>query len=301
MRTWSRLRASVRLSNLLRLEMRVLTKGLTVSCGLALLLALATGGCAKSPAAPDSPPPATGPGNVPPPPPPIPQLLFTKFLAFGDSITEGKDPDTDMVLPYANSYPGLLQAMMTSRYSLQTVGVINEGCGGEEASETGDELCIDDGLTLPMGGEERLPAVLRADSPQVLLLQEGINDLSDQGLGGIGALVDALTNMVMEARGNGVQHVFLATLLPARDGARATNTELIPSMNDDIRLVAGNTGATLVDLYAAFGGTADPAYIGNDGLHPTELGYQLIAQTFLNAIEATVEAPPTASPSSTAP
>ncbi len=142
---------------------------------------------------------------------------------------------------------------------------------------------------------------LRVDSPQVLLLQEGINDLSDQGLGGIGALVDALTNMVMEARGNGVQHVFLATLLPARDGARATNTELIPSMNDDIKLVAGNTGATLVDLYAAFGGTADPAYIGNDGLHPTALGYQLIAQTFLNAIEATVEAPPTAALTSNAP
>jgi lysophospholipase L1-like esterase len=51
-----------------------------------------------------------------------------------------------------------------------------------------------------------------------------------------------------------------------------------------------------VDLHAAFGGTATTELIGPDGLHPTEAGYQKIADTFFAAIKSTLEvvpAPPT--------
>ena len=44
----------------------------------------------------------------------------------------------------------------------------------------------------------------------------------------------------------------------------------------------------LVDLYAAFLPHAE-AWTGVDGLHPTEAGYALIAETFFAAIRADLE------------
>ena len=52
--------------------------------------------------------------------------------------------------------------------------------------------------------------------------------------------------------------------------------------------MAASSGATLVDLYQAFGGSADP-YIGQDGLHPNAFGYQKIAETFFAAIQSKYE------------
>ena len=47
-------------------------------------------------------------------------------------------------------------------------------------------------------------------------------------------------------------------------------------------------GATLVDVYQAFGGSADP-YIGQDGLHPNSSGYQTMAETFFKTIQSKFE------------
>jgi lysophospholipase L1-like esterase len=63
---------------------------------------------------------------------------------------------------------------------------------------------------------------------------------------------------------------------------------LLPEANAQIRLLADAERATLVDLFAAFGGTPDP-YIGTDGLHPTDAGYERIAQIFFDTIRATLE------------
>jgi lysophospholipase L1-like esterase len=52
--------------------------------------------------------------------------------------------------------------------------------------------------------------------------------------------------------------------------------------------VATGENAVFVDLYQALLGNVT-AYIGPDGLHPTEIGYQKIAETFLNAIQSTLE------------
>jgi hypothetical protein len=51
--------------------------------------------------------------------------------------------------------------------------------------------------------------------------------------------------------------------------------------------------ATLVDLYAAFPAGGKP-YIGGDGLHPTEQGFTLMAQTFAKIIQEKFEAKATA-------
>jgi hypothetical protein len=55
--------------------------------------------------------------------------------------------------------------------------------------------------------------------------------------------------------------------------------------------VALQTGATLVDVYAAIGNPPPTALLGADGLHPTEAGYVRIAETFFERIRATQETP----------
>ena len=141
------------------------------------------------------------------------------------------------------------------------------------------------------GGVVRLPAVLDTVHPEVLLLEEGINDLSGGSSAAIPPLIDALRSMIHEAGGRGVR-VFLATLLPERaGGSRAGALPAIPEANNQIRLLASGEHVTLVDLYEGFGGNPDP-YIDIDGLHPNELGYQKIAQLFFDAIRTSLELKP---------
>jgi lysophospholipase L1-like esterase len=78
-------------------------------------------------------------------------------------------------------------------------------------------------------------------------------------------------------------------LLPQRVNAcRAYAPSLIAPTNDLIRSLALTEGATLVDLYQAFTGMEN-TLLGIDGLHPTEAGYDKMAQTFFDAIRPKLE------------
>jgi lysophospholipase L1-like esterase len=58
---------------------------------------------------------------------------------------------------------------------------------------------------------------------------------------------------------------------------------IVPFNNELRRLTAGMQNVHVVDLYTAFG--TNRSLMGADGLHPTEAGYELMAQTFVQAIE----------------
>ena len=233
-----------------------------------------------------------------PPPASTPLLSATRFTSYGDSITEGK-VTAGSVKPYAvdpcvepssyrsTAYPALLQGKLTQRYpaQAQAITVRNHGCGGEKAADA--------------WASGRFVNTLTADSPQVLLLFEGANDLRGTDTATIASAVDALKSMVQEARRRGVT-VFLATLLPQRtvscgcgDPYRATGPALVPPANDRIRALAASEGAILVDLYQALGGVPGP-YIDTDGLHPTLQGHELIASTFFGTITSRLEISSTA-------
>lgn len=210
----------------------------------------------------------------PPPPPPTPRLSVGRFVAFGDSITEGQ---ISLIPSPPQSYPFKLQNLLTARYTDQvsTIRVLDEGIGGELVSN----------------GIRRLPGVLNADAPEVVLLMEGVNDLNSGGASKIPEIGDTLASMVRMARGRGAQ-VFVATLLPQRAGAqRAFAVGSIEPMNTRIRQMAAAEGAILVDLYQGFGGSPDP-WVGSDGLHPTEAGMGRIAELFFNAIRERLETTP---------
>ena len=205
------------------------------------------------------------------------RISATSYVAFGDSITEGKlgpagfTPDPR----FPNSYAGFLYNLLVQRYTGQTFDMYDDGFGGEKVQP--------DGVL-------RLPGVLNSRSPQVLLLQEGANDLKN-GASAIPGVVGGLRTMIQEARRRGIV-VFLGTLLPQRKGgSNAGDPALIPLANDQIRSLAASEGAILADLYEAFGGSPDP-WIDNDGLHATPAGYQKIAGTFFTAIQSRLEVAP---------
>lgn len=218
--------------------------------------------------------------------PPIPRLSRTRFLAFGDSMTSGEvsqatlarlgdgAPNYRLIVIPAASYPTQLLTRLRARYTAQTAAldVINAGKPGEWAED----------------GAVRLPGVLSVSRPEVVLLLEGLNELSALGPSGVQRATLAIDAMAKEVRNRGLR-LFLATLPPTRStGPRALPASLIQSLNSQIRATATGEGAVLVDLHGALL-TDVTRFIGPDGAHPTEAGYQKIADTFLSAIRADLE------------
>jgi lysophospholipase L1-like esterase len=216
----------------------------------------------------------------------IPDLQRTRFLAFGDSITRGElqtNPSL-MAIDDDRAYPTVLERLLSERYLRQTIVVVNRGVAGESAVE----------------GNARIGGVLTTERPDVLLLLEGVIDMGD-GLPQIPGLINTLRSDIATARAQGVGVIFLGTLLPQKPplpGFPPFNTPAMPfidAANIQIRALAASEGVVLVDANAAMAPQVT-VLIGGDGLHPTEQGYKVLAQTFFDAIKARLEVLPGAMP-----
>jgi lysophospholipase L1-like esterase len=224
---------------------------------------------------PTTPTPPTTPQPPPEPPPPPPTLKYTKFVGFGDSLTEGvisPAPSLLIRLDSPSAYPAILQGLLAARYTSQTPTVLNRGKAGETAND----------------GLPRFLDVLRQDTPQVAIVLEGFNDLSALGNKGITSAVGAVESMVRQARSRGVI-VLLATLPPERPGAAKTlSTSIYNEFNRQIRSTAQDEGAQLIDLSSEL----SVASIGVDGVHLTESGYQEMANVYFRHIQSLFEQAP---------
>lgn len=207
-----------------------------------------------------------------------PQLAVTKFMAFGDSITHGTKSDPAPFLafpvpPPVYSYPSQLQPILASRYVGQALVVSNEGWPGE---------FIDTGL-------KRLPGAFTDNGPEVVLLLEGANDLLNSPSSATTQYIAGkLRDMVRVCRTRTTaDRVLLANFPPQFIGSppnRGAGWAFVPELNGRIASVAASEGATLVDLYTPMNADVK-RYIGQDGLHPTEAGFTLMAQTFAAVIQ----------------
>ena len=249
-------------------------------------VALAAASCGDSTPAPTPtplPPVTPTPPPVPPAPPPpaAPTLGITRILAFGDSMTEGTVSTPLATWAFrldaglSRSYPFKLQTLAAGRYTAQTVQVFNAGWAGKRAQED----------------RGRFSGVVGDAKPQLVLLLEGANDLNAPFEAGEGindrirATVSALEDMVKDAGFRGIP-VMLGTLPPQRPGApKAGAATFLTRFNDALRVMAAAKGAQIVDIYGQF----PLSEIGQDGLHPTEAGYQRIADIWLAAIKARFE------------
>jgi lysophospholipase L1-like esterase len=212
----------------------------------------------------------------------IPRIEKTRFFAFGDSLTEGKVSlmGTDPTTPF--NYEDIVRMKLSARYELQTITLVKDPASGEI---TGD-------------GKWRFQPAFDQAKPEAVMLLEGTNDLiGAQDPSTITSAVDALRQMIVYGRGRGAK-TFIATLPPMngqlfnlRDAAAA-----VPVLNARIRTMAIAESAVVVDLEK----TIPLSLIGADGKHPTPQGYQKIADTFYDAITATLEVKQSALPQTAA-
>jgi lysophospholipase L1-like esterase len=168
------------------------------------------------------------------------------------------------------SYPFKLQQLMAARYATQAFVMENEGKSNETAAE----------------GVTRLPAVLKANNPDVVILLHGVNDVTFLGQSGVSRVAGYLDTMAKEARFAGAR-VILCTLPPQRAGGfRAGDPAVIANYNQWVRDIARGEGAFVADFARELG---DLNLIGIDGVHPTEAGYARMAQILLDVIRSQFE------------
>ena len=229
-----------------------------------------------------------------------PRLSVIKFLAFGDSITKGEDGSAGLsasssrfhpsvLLPNAQTYPGVLQQDLVERYTAQMPTVFNGGCQGEGL--TGDDSPC--GFSRALG---RFTSFTSTGLFPAVLIMEGTNDLYGQkDASNVGPALNGLRQMIGDAKSRGMR-VYLATIPPINplgSRGRTFGSQLVPQINDGIRGLASSTGATLVDVNQVFGDSF--ALLGPDGLHPSAAGYVKIADAFFQAIKSTLETTETTS------
>jgi lysophospholipase L1-like esterase len=216
----------------------------------------------------------------------VPRLARTRFLAFGDSITagevtvpvstlsEGGGRSRLQIQVLSAAYPTVLADLLRGECPLQSseIVVVNAGKGAEPMA-----------IAVP-----RFLDTVDEQAPEVLLLLGGYNDLLMFGGDGVERAAAAMQTMAIEAKARG-ERVFIATLTPNRPNRQRTiSTSLLLALNDRLRSIAAAERLVLVDLYPALLTSVD-TYIGIDGLHPTEIGYRRIAETFFAAVVSDLE------------
>lgn len=210
--------------------------------------------------------------------PPIaynPLLKENQYTAFGDSITYGYldyHPAPEL------GYIPRLDEIMEQHFG--ETEIINEGWPGE----------------VTPNGLARFDDVLAAHSSQFLLLKEGTNDIIFHEISTDTSEFD-IREMVRKAKNYGVL-IIVATIIPRNDWrwGKEYYKERIYELNRRIRNITESAEVPLVDFFNIFfnypkedGGWL--SLLSSDSVHPSEKGYQLMAERWFEEIE-TLPFPP---------
>jgi len=195
---------------------------------------------------------------------------FQKIIAFGDSITAGR-PYSDLIGAGRQGYGGyepVLEQLLNDS-DIKSY-VYNWGWGGETTDR----------------GVNRIDAVLESQESDYVLIMEGTNDqwygVSSQTTAfNLGIMIDkCLESGEIPLLGN---------LTPAD---RDENSQIPKYYNPDIGAVAQQKNIMLVDHYSevvdSWDELKDPA---NGGVHPNYEGYEVLAQTWHDALVKLIRPP----------
>lgn len=197
-------------------------------------------------------------------------IPFRKILCFGDSITYGVTlqalslpPGAQADLALVEGYVPKLWRLLESKYG-SGFELVNAGIPGERTIE----------------GVERIRYELRTHEPDVVLLLEGIVDINNSAPR-FPVVRENLVEMMTLVQREG-RHVIIGTYpLLNPDGFRTSGVQFVPRLNDVIRQEANRLSVPIADHEEANGLNGQ----GPDGLHPNNIGYETIANTWLAAIE----------------
>ena len=213
----------------------------------ALLILLAFAGVACGPAPRATTTPAAGP--APPVAAPREEIVV---LVLGDSLAAGQG------LPAGQAFPALVEDGFSGEGL--AVRVVNAGVSGDTTA----------------GGLRRIDWVLKANSPDVVVVELGAND----GLRGL-SLADTESNLrslIESSRSAGADVLLTGMLMPPNYGPDYADgfAAMFPR-------VAEETGAALLPFLLE-GVAANPALNLPDGIHPNAEGHRIMAANLAEAL-----------------
>ena len=198
-----------------------------------------------------------------------PLLQENKYIGFGDSITYGyinHEPFPE------KGYIPRLKDMLNSNFG--ATEVLNEGFQGE----------------ITQNGLSRIEAVIENDSAQYLLLMEGTNDVVFMEIS-MDTTAFNLREMIKKCIEYGV-FPSIATILPRKDWVWYFDffRKRIFYLNDRIKEIANEFSIPLTDQFTAFlnypeGEGGWKSLLSEDGKHPNEKGYQVMAEKWFEEIK----------------
>lgn len=201
-----------------------------------------------------------------------------RYVAFGDSITDGVGDDEDRP-EEERGYTPRLENRLRNAGQPEAV-VVDRGIGAERTPE----------------GLARIDDVLAEEDGDVLLLMEGTNDIS-RNVSRETTMFN-LGEMARRAENRGYQVVH-ATLIPRIPAANVDPENVLnQNLNQEIRDLAGRMGRRLVDNFYVFGAIPDvfSTHYWTDPSdrvgHPNAAGYDEMADSFLDVLTGADSVPP---------
>ncbi|MFF0017837.1 SGNH/GDSL hydrolase family protein [Streptomyces sp. NPDC005374] len=202
-------------------------------------------------------------------------------VAFGDSLTDGKNSTADANNRWPDYLNRRLRAALAAGRGLPRYSVVNAGIGGNQV--------LADARGRPLENQAGIRRFTRdvLDRPNVkiVVIDLGINDiLRTPGTADPDRILTGLRDLVRQAHAHGIK-VVGATLMPfgdrsgwteAREGVRQT-------INAEIR--SGKVYDAVADFDKAVRDPYDPRllrplYDSGDRLHPNDRGYERMADAF---------------------
>jgi lysophospholipase L1-like esterase len=199
----------------------------------------------------------TGCGNVSIVGPEVGKNNPDKYVAFGDSITQGLNS-------FYGGYPALLEEKLKTYFG--EAEVVNEGIGRMDSSE----------------GLGRVNEILEREKPGYLLILFGANDI--MGLPSVDETILNLRAIIQRAKNNQTIPI-VGTLTPFNPwGSHGWSRWVadVYRLNIKIRELAQEENVKLADHFSAFNN--DFSLLIDDGLHLNEKGYEIMAETWFEVI-----------------
>ena len=118
--------------------------------------------------------------------------------------------------------------------------------------------------------------------PKVVVILAGTNDIAgNTGPSTLGMIEDNFTSMVQIAKAHHI-HVVISSVLPVYDYPWKPGLQPAPkiiALNAWLRQYASDVGEVYLDYHSAMKDARDglPPNLANDGVHPTDAGYRIMA------------------------
>lgn len=234
-----------------------------------------------------------------------------RIMMLGDSITAGYTDNSTWNVPYGfGADSGLYTRLNAANYPFQFVGGSQEPFNGvfgvPKTVSSPDLRLVDQAYMRGYGGwtaaqlNAYAPWWLNSDNPDVICLMIGINSIGQGSSGNPTAAendLNTLVTTIFNARPN-------VSLIVAQITPYAASTPALVTYNNYIKNTLVPSFATqgrkiaTVDQYSNFltGGSIDTSLYSNGINHPNATGYDRMAQTWFNGIQAlgAIATPPAA-------